>query len=84
MNDVLEFRNRMAEIGYEHTPNQAAEILEIMQYLRMKVSENSRERYEKISKMTLEEKSVVCKNHGCSIKELDDAVKIILMIYKER
>ncbi len=87
MNDaILAFRNRMAEEGYEYTPNHAANVLETMENLREEVHDGARrdpEHYENLANLTLKEKKEICKKHGFTMKDLEGAIEIVLMVYEQ-
>ena len=86
MDDVLAFRNHMAEKGYEYTPEQADKALNAMQQFRQNIHDRARtepETYEHLANLTPDEKEDFCEGLNISMEELDQYLDLILKIYEE-
>jgi len=86
MNDVLAFRNCMAERGYEYTPDHAGEVLTAMEEFRQSIHDGAREHpeeYEKMANLSDEEKARICETHGIRPDEIDGLIELVLDVYEQ-
>lgn len=88
MNDVLIFRNFMAERGYEYTPEEAKEILKTANnFLNtiLKMSKMEPEYFSKLSSLSIQEKRNLCRNFAnrgieITLSELEGLIELILHV----
>lgn len=91
MDDVLAFRNTMAESGYEYTPEQAAKTMKATEAFRQGIHDSCREnpeQYEMLIDMSLEDKQAICQQFAeqgqeVTLEELDGLVGLVLEVYDE-
>ena len=91
MDDVLAFRNAMAEQGYEYTPAQADKAMKATEDFRQQIHDGCREdpeKYEKLANLTLEEKQDFCRRFSelgqeITLEELDKLIGLTLEVYEE-
>jgi hypothetical protein len=82
MDDALVLRNRMAEIGYEFTPNHAASILNDMLVIKESLQENP-DQIEMLKALSEEERRELRRRlaaeDGISVssKDLDDFIELL-------
>lgn len=91
MDDVLAFRNTMAEQGYEYTPEQAAKTMKATEAFRQGIHDGCREnpeQYEMLTNMSLEDKQALCQlfaedGQEVTLDELDALVGLVMDVYEE-
>ena len=91
MDDVLAFRNAMAELGYEYTPAQADKAMKATEDFRQKIHDGCREnpeQYENLVDLTPEDKQAICRQfvedgQEITLEELDGLVYLVMEVYEE-
>ena len=91
MDDVLLFRNLMAEGGCEYTPDQAAKVMKAYEGFRTRIRKHARqnpEYYQKLADATLQEKQEMRNQLAESGKEvtlveLDQLIDLVLRVYEQ-
>ena len=91
MDDVLAFRNAMAESGHEYTPAQAEKVVEATETFRQQIHDGCRENpeeYERLANLTLEDKQDICcqfaeRGREVTLDELDKLIGLILEVHEE-
>lgn len=91
MDDVLAFRNAMAEQGVEYTPAKASEVMEATENFRKCIHDGARENpenYEELKNLTLEQKQTICREFHevgteVTLEELDGLIGLVLDVYEQ-
>lgn len=91
MDDVLAFRNRMAESGYEYTPQQAARCVKLAEKFRTGINKQARkdpQHFKRLASLTLQEKKEICKQFAeqgkeVTVAELNGIIDLVLHVYEQ-
>lgn len=88
MEDVLYFRNKMAEVGIEYTPAEAAKIEKLSDDLRKVVQDGGRKLYHQLLNLKHEDKQDLCyefaeQGKEVTVKELDEMISIMMYMFQE-
>ena len=91
MDDVLAFRNAMAESGTEYTPAQAEKVVEATETFRQQIHDGCREspeQYEMLANLSLEDKQTLCQQFAeegqeITLDELDKLIDLTLEVHEE-
>jgi hypothetical protein len=91
MDDVLAFRNAMAESGTEYTPAQAGKVMDATEEFRQTIHDECREnpeKYEALKNLTLEERQDLCiqfaqQGQEVTLTELDELIDLTLEVYDD-
>lgn len=87
MDNVLRFRNMMAQQGYELTPKRAEKILKSLEKFKSELEEFDEETFDYMANMTLEEKQQARNKLAEMGKELspaqiEETIDFILTVYR--
>ena len=91
MDDVLAFRNAMAEAGHEYTPSAAANALRAVETFRREIHRQAREepeKFELLANLSLKDKQQLCLEAAqqgveLTIKEVEQLAQITLEAYEQ-